>query len=97
MQMFVTPHHSKGIPVTIPVTIRYPNHHQQEDKEEEDASKNNIDDGRGDGNGDRAEPPHPLRAQVTFLMAGRHHTESSRDRTKVTAALWPDATVSCWG
>ena len=64
------------IPVTVPVTVCDSNHDQEENKKEEDAPKDNIDDGRGDGHGDRAESPHPPGAQVTFLMAGPHPTET---------------------
>ena len=52
-----------SIPVTVPVTVSHPQEDEQEDQEEEDGPKHPVDHGRGDGDGDVPQSPHPAGAE----------------------------------
>ena len=49
---------SGALPVTLPVTVWYPNHDEEKNQEEEETTRNCVHDGWCDGHGDRV-PRHP--------------------------------------
>ena len=53
------PTHDVLIPVTVPITVSHSQEDQQEDQEEEDGSEDPVNHGRGDGDGDVPQTPHP--------------------------------------